>query len=374
MKFIIEKNKIEKFVDRNLMAVSNSSGYSALGGLLFELNREGLLIISTDQELSIKSFIDYSEFIEINSLGRILVNAHMLKNILKKLKNNISFEVVENNLFLRSGLDEFSLKLNDVNEFPEIDFRNQGDKLTIQANHLREAIKNTIFACYQSKETAREKNSYILYSCLNLRARDGYLDVIASDRIRIAFETVPIEKFIDLNIAVKNKNLKDFILEEIKEEIDIYVTNSKISYTYDNTTIQAVLFVEEYKNLKSVFPKSEELEHYFQIEKKELLEITSKATIISTSEKNNSIIFNVSKQELSVKFNEDEKGNSTIKTKNFSYQGDGFVFKVNYKYLKDAISVFEDKINFFISKNKTKLLINSQSNKNNKQIIGLIQI
>lgn len=86
MKFIIEKEKLEKYVERNLIAISNSNGYSALGGLLLELRRDGLVITSTDRELSIQSFIPNFEFIEINSLGRLLVNANMFKNILKKLK------------------------------------------------------------------------------------------------------------------------------------------------------------------------------------------------------------------------------------------------------------------------------------------------
>ncbi|WP_215740245.1 DNA polymerase III subunit beta [Mesomycoplasma hyorhinis] len=372
MKFIIEKEKLEKYVERNLIAISNSNGYSALGGLLLELRRDGLVITSTDRELSIQSFIPNFEFIEINSLGRLLVNANMFKNILKKLKNKISLEQVDNTVILRSGLDQFSIKLNDVDEFPELDFKNRGEKLIINASKLREAIKNTIFACYTSKENTKEKNNYLLFTCLSLKTRDSYLEISASDRIRIAMETINIENPIELDIAIKNKNLKDFVLEEAKEDIELFIDDWKISYTFENTTVQSVLFKETYKDIRSVFPKKDDIQYYFQIEKKELIEITSKATIISSSEKHNTLIFNITEDELSVQFNEDEKGNSIIKTKNHVFSGPTLTFKVNYKFLKDAINVFEDKINFFITANKTKLLINSQSNKKNKQLIGLI--
>ena len=53
MKFIIEKEKFEKYVERNLIVILNLNGYFVLGGLLLELRRDGLVIILIDRELFI---------------------------------------------------------------------------------------------------------------------------------------------------------------------------------------------------------------------------------------------------------------------------------------------------------------------------------
>lgn len=68
-------------------------------------------------------------------------------------------------------------------------------------------------------------------------------------------ETINIENPIELDIAIKNKNLKDFVLEEAKEDIKLFIDDWKISYTFENTTVQSVLFKETYKDIRSVFPK-----------------------------------------------------------------------------------------------------------------------
>lgn len=79
------------------------------------------------------------------------------------------------------------------------------------------------------------------------KTRDNYLEISASDRIRIAMETINIENPIELDIAIKNKNLKDFVLEEAKEDIKLFIDDWKISYTFENTTVQSVLLKKHTK-------------------------------------------------------------------------------------------------------------------------------
>lgn len=86
----------------------------------------------------------------------------------KEIKNKISLEQVDNTVILRSGLDQFSIKLNDVDEFPELDFKNRGEKLIINASKLREAIK-TLFLLVTQVKKIQKKNNYLLFTCLSLK-------------------------------------------------------------------------------------------------------------------------------------------------------------------------------------------------------------
>ncbi|MGL5732941.1 MAG: DNA polymerase III subunit beta, partial [Metamycoplasmataceae bacterium] len=57
-----------------------------------------------------------------------------------------------------------------------------------------------------------------------------------------------------------------------------------------------------------------------------------------------------------------------IKTKNII--GDDLIFTVNYKYLKEAIAVFEGEIQLKFNKGIERFVIIGKSNPKNKQLIA----
>ena len=50
-------------------------------------------------------------------------------------------------------------------------------------------------------------------------------------------EIINIENLIELDIVIKNKNLKDFVLEEVKEDIKFFIDDWKISYIFENIIV-----------------------------------------------------------------------------------------------------------------------------------------
>lgn len=363
MKFTISKNIIEKQIDRcSAGFIPNSN--SPFGSFYVLADRNGLTLITTNGELSFKSFIS-QEKLEVEEVGFCLLDGTFLRDIVKKSEDKITFQVIENEIEISWKNTKIVKVLKDQSIFPEIDFESVGKKVNINIKDFRRAIKNTAFAA------SPLINNPIL-SSINLNSQNSSLTLAATDTNRFASETIAIDSDVEFNISINAKNLKEFIVGEISENIDFYISESKINYTFDGLTVQSRILNVPYKDISSIFPTAEQLKYRLTINKKEILDLIDKATII-LPEKNNAISFSLSSTEIKVSISKQESGRSKVRTENIiKYYGKDVVLYVNYRFLKEAISVFENTVDILIDERVTRLFIISESNRSIKQLIGLV--
>lgn len=363
MKFTISKNIIEKQIDRCSVGLIPNSN-SPFGSFYVLADRNGLTLITTNGELSFKSFISQDK-LEIEEVGFCLLDGVFLKDIVKKSEDKITFKVIENEIEISWKNTKIVKILKDQSIFPEIDFESIGKKVNINIKDFKRAIKNTAFAASPAI------NNPIL-SSINLNSQNSLLTLAATDTNRFACETIALDSDVEFNISINAKNLKDFILNEISENIDFYISETKINYTFDGLTIQSRILNMPYKDISTIFPTPEQLKYRLTINKKEILDLIDKATII-LPEKNNAISFSLSSSEVKVSISKQESGRSKVRTENIiKYYGKDVLFYVNYRFLKEAISVFENDVDILIDERTTRLLIISESNKSIKQLVGLV--
>ena len=84
MKFTIAKNIILEALNNVIRAISTKNVIPVLNGIKFELKEEGLYLIASDSELSIKSFIDKKEIKNIESTGNIIIQSKYILDIIRK--------------------------------------------------------------------------------------------------------------------------------------------------------------------------------------------------------------------------------------------------------------------------------------------------
>ena len=82
MKFKINKDVLLENLNNVGRALSNRNIIPVINGILFELNEDGLSLMATDNEITIKTFIDKSN---MESLFLILLERY-LKGMLKLKK------------------------------------------------------------------------------------------------------------------------------------------------------------------------------------------------------------------------------------------------------------------------------------------------
>ncbi|MXR10078.1 DNA polymerase III subunit beta [Mesomycoplasma hyopneumoniae] len=378
MKFTIEKKIIEWQIERMQSAILNNIN-SPLSSFFLKLTRSGLFIISTNSELSYKVFINKKDLIEIYDVGSCLIDGVFLRDVIRKSDKQLSFHLIGSELkvFWEDAL--FSKTTRDSSFFPEINFEQKGIKLTVNAKNFKRAIKNTAFA------TTNNPSQPIL-SAINLRSEAGFLHFSATDTSRFASEKIEISNKSRINISVSAKNLKDFIPPELDKDIELNIESSKISYIYDNLTIQSRIFTIEYKDISNILPKDSEILYSLTINKRDILDLIDKTTII-TPGKDNVINLSMSKKALKGYISQYDSGQSNVQTKNvldfrfnprfasdFRFDPELAQVNINYRYLKDAISVFDKVIDIHINEKMNKMLIVSPEKPEICQLVGLVLV
>lgn len=371
MKFKIQKNVLDKSLDKvvNIIDPSNLF-FPVLTGINIELKENGLSLIGSNGNTSIKSEILSSDIEEIERLGKALIPTTIFKNIVKKLKGLITLEIENNILNIFNNNDNFSINLLQYDDYPNIDFTQYGDKITLKAELFREMTKNTIFAAASGEHANK------MWSAVNISAKNNKLTFIASDTSRISSQTEEIESDVEFEVSVYAKNLKDFLPQDINGELEIFIEDSKINTKFDNTIIQTKILDSPYSpNVKTAFPKQDDLISFVTITKKEITDLLSKATIIN-AENNNEIEISILENEMIIKSVRAETGVIKVSTQDFSLSGEEVNFKINSKFLKDAISVFEEDIVLATSSKSgfvEKILIFSKHKKSIKELIAPIR-
>ncbi len=66
------------------------------------------------------------------------------------------------------------------------------------------------------------------------------------------------------------------------------------------------------------------------------------------------------------------RSNVVISSEHFKYEGDEILITLNYKYLKEAINVFDDKIYIHLSNAQKPIKISDIKNNNNQIISPMI--
>ena len=89
MKLSIKQKVLMEHLNYVIRGISSKNLIPILNCIKFELSSEGLYLLSTDNELAIKSFIPASEIDNIEVQGEILISGRYIYDIVRKLKDEV---------------------------------------------------------------------------------------------------------------------------------------------------------------------------------------------------------------------------------------------------------------------------------------------
>lgn len=364
MKLKFTQKELLKALEEVQKAINTVSIYLPLRNFYFEVQDDKVIIIGTDGNFSIEKKIYIKPgVLEIEELGKYLIPSAIFINIIRKCKDIVVLEVKNSTLHITNDLDNYEVNLMSIEEFPNIDFTLFGNKININAQKLREAIKNVIFA-------ATTKENEIILNGINLKLEDKQVIVTATDSYRLARESVEIsdDRNLNFDVTIYSQNIKELIPNNIIDDVTLYVNDQKVNLVYDNLVIQSKIIEAPYKNVSAIFEKK--YSKQIEIEKKVLNDAILKATVIASDEYNK-IRLEISKKQITIISIKDEVGNSKviIPGEQYLYNGEEMVITLNFKYLKDALSVFEGKVLINLNQSQDIILLESKIS-TNKQIIS----
>ncbi|QDF65161.1 DNA polymerase III subunit beta [Mycoplasma nasistruthionis] len=370
MKFQISKNKIEHLVEFISNYIDSSDTYPTFRCINFSIDNEYLTLVGASSIMGAKKRVKVDETsVKVTREGSVLINANILKNIIKKFDKFVTFETKGNLIDIYEGTTKFTLTKIDASEYPQISFDEPENPLQINSKEFEKIVSDVSISTTQTSD----KLISVIYKCINLHylhTEDNRhaIRFVATDSYRLSTQLLFIDQPIDLNIVIDAKNLKKIITKDAPENVGIYFTKSRIGIIYEDTTVWVVLNKAEPIQIQGLLQTK--FSRHYQIDRDELIRTINKA-LFYTNEKDKKMAFNFSENELNLNYEIPELGTGTSNTSGLKIvKGYGLEIDFNYNYVKEAAGVLNPGlINIFISENADKVLISSESDKNHIQFI-----
>lgn len=353
MKLKINQNELNKSINIVQKAVSARTPLPILSGILIEAKDNMLVLTATDLDLGIKTYSPC----DVEEEGAIVVQSKLIGDFVRKLPSNsyVNIETMENNnIEIKCLNSEINMLGNSASEYPENTFDNDGDSLFIKGEALKNLIKYTYFAA------AQENIKPIFTGCL-MEIKNNLCTFVALDGYRMAVKKIPVEYGGSISVVVPSKALLEIlrIIEENKEDIEITVSDSHISFKIENTTIISNLLEGKFMDYEGII--KDNFVTVVKAEASDIRDSVERASLLAKDDKNNLIILDIKDKSMQIN-SASEYGNVE---ENLSVEKTGEDLKIgfNSKYLLDFLKVIDsEKISInLIGKNNPCFITEEES-------------
>ena len=338
MKLSIKQKVLMEHLNYVIRGISSKNLIPILNCIKFELTNEGLYLLSTDNELAIKSFIPASEIDNIEVQGELLISGKYIYDIVRKLNNemiNIE-EIIDSQVLITTESSSFKLNCNEVSEFPSIDLEFTGTPVVMDKRVFKTTINQTIFA------TSTQESRPVLTG-INFKINENIMEVTATDSYRLAKKRIILDNNVldNIDIIIPNRNLNEIIklINEDENKIELHVFPNKVIFKLENLIIMTRIINGTYPDTNKLIPN--EFESKIKINLNSLFNSIDRASLLTNVEEKNTIKLETKKDIMIISSNIPEIGNVEEKIKIENHEGNDIKISFSSKYMMDAIKTFE---------------------------------
>lgn len=361
MRFTINRDAFLKGLTIAGKAIGSKSPIPVMMNFKLSLTVDGLSIVGSNNEITIKTLIPTMEKEEKIILdpeyGETLVSCKYLSDIVRKLEGDqVLFEVIDETIVKISD-NRSNFKLNSIRaeEYPDIDLSEQGMKLTLKKQELQSLVSQTAFA-------ASTKEQRPILTAVNLQADNNRLIATATDSARLARKEMQIEEGFSFTANVPAKVLMEvskLIETENVENVSLVVSESKVLFVFANTLVSTRLISGDYPNTKNIVPKS--FNFFLEANAQELLSAMDRVSLL-LSEKDNVVKLTMTRENVEVSTKSSQVGSASEKISVCQYDGERMEVSFNASYVMDAIKACgsEDVTLAFLGEMKPFVIRNDQ--------------
>ncbi len=252
MNFKIKRLKLLNALSKATKAVSIRSPLPVLTGIKFDLHEDSLILTGSDSDITIQTKIEKDDDLIIYQTGGVVLNSRYILDIVRKIdSDDITIQIIDGALTRISGSNsKFDLNGTDVLDYPRIDLSKTGTKILLNSLTLKDIISQTKFA-------ASDKEHKPILTGINFKAANNQLECTATDSYRLAKKIVSLDESVTFNITIPQKSLDEIskIIEK-DELIEMYVSDRKVLYVFDNNIIQTRLIDGSFPDTNRLIPNS----------------------------------------------------------------------------------------------------------------------
>ena len=338
MKLTIKQKILLEHLNYVIRGISNKNLIPILNCIKFELTKEGLYLLSTDNELAIKSFIPSKEIDNIEIEGDLLISGRYIYEIVRKLTNEVINieEIIDSQVLITTETSSFKLNCNNVNEFPTIDLDYTNNPIVMDKKAFKTTINQTLFA------TSQQESRPILTG-INFKVSDNIMEVTATDSYRLSKKRIIIDNKVSDNVdlIIPGKNLNEIIklMSDEDENIELHIFSNKVIFKLNNLIIMTRLINGNYPDTNKLIPDTFEIKIKLNLER--FYNAIDRASLLTNAEEKNIIKLEKKKDIIILSSNIPEIGNVEEKINIKDDNSKDIKISFSSKYMLDALKTFE---------------------------------
>ena len=338
MKLEIKQDILLEHLNYVIRGISTKNLRPILNCIKFELTDEGLYLMSTDSEISIKTFIDKKNIKKIDTLGEIVVSGRYIHEIIRKLPNEMINleEVIDSKLYITTNNSSFTLNCSNVNEFPDLDLEFNQNPIILNQKLFKTIISQTSFA------TSTSETRPVLTG-INFKIERNTLECTATDSYRLAVKKITLENNAveNSNIIIPTKNLNELVklLNDDEENLEMHIFANKVVFKFGQINMMTRLISGTYPDTSKLIPETYELT--LKVKYDDLYSAIDRASLLTNESDKNTIKFETNNNEAIISSNIPEIGNVEEKITVEKNNNSEIKIAFNSKFMMESIKALE---------------------------------
>lgn len=328
MRFRCMRTDLSNAVSNVSRAVAAKAAIPALEGVLIKAYDEKLEISGYDLEIGIVTDIEATVIEE----GEIVVSARLFNEIIRKLPEEIvNIETDERMItYINSGAADYQIVGINSSEYPELPNVDEINGLIINAEILKNMIRQTVFAT--SDNMAKP-----IYTGSLFEIKEGLFRIVAVDGFRMAIRVENVDSDIQTKFVVPSKTQNEILklITDPKKDVKMKVGQRHIIFKVENYSIVSRLLEGNFLDYK--MPASASTE--FVINTRILSSSVERMALLTTEKMPSPVRCSISSDEIKLSCSTTVgRANDMITA---SVTGNDVEIGFNNRYLLDALRYAE---------------------------------
>src|SRR5690606_5194273 len=334
MKFIVSSGELQKALQTVSGVISTSQSRPILENYLFELENNSLRITASDGETTLITSLE----VKSEDSGKFAVPAKIFQDFVKTygeqpltLSVKESADAAGNVLEILDEKDNFSVALDNAEDYPEIPEFESAQSVSLPSGVLSEALSNTLFAT--SNDSLRPVMTGVLF-----QFGENETNFVSTDSHRLVVYKRKDLVSEPMEFIMPKKPLSIFrnILASTNDDVLIEFNDNMAKFTFGNNIWICRLIDGKYPNYSAVIPK--ENPNVLTINRKLLLIAIRRASIMS-NKSTNQVRFKLSGNVLHLHAEDTEYANKADMQIPCDYNGEDINIGFSSKFLTEMLSV-----------------------------------
>ena len=348
-----------------------------LSNVLIERNDKEILYMATDLEIQITTTITTTTTTTTEKQPCVVtVAAKKLQDILRALpeKAEVTLEIEEKKLQIRSGKSRFNLQTLSAEDFPR--FKKNDPSSRVKITIKQKELKNLLFLVQYAM--AQQDIRYYLNGLL-LLIEDGRLKVVTTDGHRLGFALTPLKanqiEFLSKIPSLERAETilpRKVILElakqlnESEELVIIEILENQAQFTFSNIALVTKTVDGKFPDYNRVIPTGHQKQ--FEINRLVFLQALQRVSILSNEKiRGARLILTTKTLRIVCNNNEKEEAQEEIEIK---YSGEALDIGFNSTYLLDVLSsLTSETVECSFGDTNSSALITIPNNENFKYVV-----